>query len=1076
MAEPQPGVPQIGMVATVRNRRGVITAVKPFADTGSNQHNLVTLEYLDTAGVPSEELLWEREVGVALQEPSALPDVRKQRHVTHGSYDSVVRAARWNAITPYLDPDGGDGPLSRFPITSPLHGAFQVDDFQLVPLLVALRMPRISLLLADDVGLGKTIEAGLILSELIRRRRIRRILIACPASLCLQWQQEMDEKFATDFTIIDRDETHRLRRRMGMDANPWRTYSHVISSYYYLKQPDVLEQFLSLTRTQVDTPRLPWDLLIVDEAHNLMPSPFGDNSDLCNALARIAPLFEHKLFLTATPHNGHTRSFTGLLEMLDPVRFSQTSELKEAERRRIEDVVVRRLKDDINNRAVEQGLPPRFSSRKVIARELALTADEIELSRAFRAFRKSLNAQITALGRSQQVAGYFALEVLNKRLLSCPFAFADSWWRCMEGLSEAEAEAAEVDAARRALDEDTGDDRETESRVAQAANVIGSWMKPFRDTLQKDISAVDSALAALGLRKGQSSPREDSRFNALVQWIDEHLRAGQQWKEDERLVLFTEYKTTLDYLITRLKAKYGNDGSIRELYGGMDRNGREEVKRAFNDPDSPIRMLLATDTGSEGLNLQTTARYVFHYDVPWNPSRLEQRNGRLDRYGQARDVEAYHFTTKLNEDIHFLAYVVGKVDRIRQDLGSVGEVFDEAIRKRLVAGEETAVEEIDKKIEAARGRAALPAPSRQETGDQEVRRLAVLKSELDLDSATLCTTLDTAMSADSGRGCLEGPDAGGRYRLGANIPAAWQDLVDDSLRLNTTGNQRGALPAITFDPEYFITRINGRPIYRPSRDTKLLHLAHPMFRRAITSLALRRFTSDWWTVRRGPIPDELDALILLTTEELAVNELRETFHHWVRTWRIPVRNGRLLQTLPHVPAGSFRLPEVPVTETDVETARDIWDEVDIDLRTFLREKRKTLTESLQTALQKDLEVERAEERKRFQSRHGELSELIKSNTVQRLQAEIAAKKTELKQLAFAFDSDRRLQAQLEISNLQEEVRRRTEHYEEMRRYLDRERKRVLDDVLPKRFALHGDAQIFPVAVEIRLPEEKGGVR
>src|SRR5262249_34222564 len=164
----------------------------------------------------------------------------------------------------------------------------------------------ISLFIADDVGLGKTIEAGLILAELILRRRVRRILILCPASLRGQWQQEMEQKFALNSDLVDRPSTIALRQRLGPDANPWRTFSKIIASYHYLNQPDVMEEFRASSQIQPGSPNLPWDLLIVDEAHNLAPSAIGEDSDLSRALGFIAPFFEHKIFLSATPHNGHT--------------------------------------------------------------------------------------------------------------------------------------------------------------------------------------------------------------------------------------------------------------------------------------------------------------------------------------------------------------------------------------------------------------------------------------------------------------------------------------------------------------------------------------------------------------------------------------------------------------------------------------------------------------------------------------------------------------------------------------------------------------------------------------------------
>lgn len=317
------------MLATVRNRRGIVSAVEPF-DGPEGRVHLVTLEYTDGDGVREDRLIWEREPKPGLVSSGTLPRVTDLPPMPHGDFDALVRATRWSALTPFLAPEDSRRAVEEPATTSPFHGAVEVDDFQLVPVLKALRMPRISLLLADDVGLGKTIEAGLILTELLLRRRIRRVLILCPASLRTQWQEEMKQKFSIDFDPVDREETHRLRRSMGMDANPWRTYSRIVASYYYLRQPDVLEDFLAFCRNSGNQAQLPWDLLIVDEAHNLSPAPFGEDSDLSKMLERIAPYFEHKIFLTATPHNGHTRSFTGLLERLDPMRFTQSSELKGA--------------------------------------------------------------------------------------------------------------------------------------------------------------------------------------------------------------------------------------------------------------------------------------------------------------------------------------------------------------------------------------------------------------------------------------------------------------------------------------------------------------------------------------------------------------------------------------------------------------------------------------------------------------------------------------------------------------------------------------------------------------------------
>ena len=565
--------------------------------------------------------------------------------------------------------------------------------------------------------MGKTIEAGLILTELLIRRRIRRVLVLAPAALRWQWRDELWEKFSLRFEVVDRHRTDLARRQLGMDANPWRSFDRIVASYHYLRQPDVREQFLSACRTPEGSPHLAWDLLIVDECHNLMPSPFGEDSELCRTLRIVAPRFEHRLFLSATPHNGHTRSFTGLLEMLDPVRFTRTSEMNPAMRGRVHDVVIRRLKREIN----AGDSAPRFCSRfPPQALTLEFDPGEVALSEAFDAFRKAVR-RLVAGSRQRVRAGTFAVEILGKRLLSCPTAFAESWRRAREGFAEPEAaREAELAAAERALHQETGDDRETERREATAATVAGAWLKNFADEVDTEIQGIERALDALGFDLDgpalvDQSPVVDARFDTLIDLIDLLLRSGDLFRDDERLIVFTEYKTTLDYLARRLRQRYPAE-RVLTLFGaggpdGMNELDRENVKAAFNSPASPVRILVATDAASEGLNLHRTARYLLHYDCPWNPSRLEQRNGRLDRYGQARNVTVYHFISDNDQDIRFLAHVVGKADEIREDLGSVNEVLDRAVHRRLVQGEDVShvATDLDRGLAAAQGSASFDA-------------------------------------------------------------------------------------------------------------------------------------------------------------------------------------------------------------------------------------------------------------------------------------------------------------------------------------------------------------------------------
>lgn len=1071
---PTRGIPRVGALATVRNRRGVIAAVEPHQSDAEGLLHLVSVEYVDPDGPPEDLLVWEREPAYQVLEPTALPDVVQSQPMVPAHLDALVRATRWTALQPFVDPDGS-GPLERLPLAAPFYGAIQVEDFQLVPLLKALRMPRVSLMLADDVGLGKTIEAGLIVAELIQRRRIRRVLVVCPASLRTQWKREMWDKFSLTFDIVDRRSTEALHKRVGMDANPWRSHPRIVTSFDYLKQPDVLEQFRSAFPSD-GTANLPWDLLIVDEVHNLAPAAIGEDSEVSRLLQLLSPWFEHKLFLSATPHNGHTRCFTGLLECLDPVRFSRESVLTARARERAEEVVIRRLKREVN----ERSNPPRFAERMLEPVALQLGGPERALSAAFSDFRAKVRSLVGRGSKHERLAGTFAVEVLGKRLLSCPATFAESWWRYRAGMTGDEAaEVSEVRAAEQSSREGISDDLEIESRARHAAQTVGAWLKPLADQLTNEVQVMEGALQALGLDgpSGNGVPRvpqADARYAALDGLIKRRLLNGSGFRADERLVVFTEYKTTLDYLNHRLSAQFPGDGVVRVLCGGGDMSDqeRDDLIASFNDPTDPVRILVATDAAAEGLNLQESARYLLHFDVPWNPARLEQRNGRLDRHGQARDVVVHHFVTDDDADLDFLAYVVGKVHRIREDLGSTGEVFDAALERRLILGEDPSLvkSDLNRQIDAARGRVEVPRKADIETGEEELARLRALAAEVDLDAESLCTTLNLAIG--QGGQALEGPDARGRYRLGHQIPDHWTALVNDCLRLPDRAGRRGALPYLLFDPSRLVTLVGGRPVFKPERDTALLHLGHPMFHQALASFARLRFPGPGgqsrWTVRAGPVPEGADALLLLTVEEMAVNELRETFHHWVRTLQLPIRDGKLEALLPHVPASELRVPSATPSAIEVRRAREVWDEIAPGLRGLLEARAAELTSQVKGALAAELETERDRESKRFQSRQAEVSELIQNTTLARLQREIDELKAEARQGTF-FDSEERL-ADIErsVQEKEEEVRRRREHYEQLRVQLERERKRVLELLLPKRYALRGGAQVFPVSVEIRL--------
>ena len=1074
------------MLATVRNRQGIVAAVDPF-DGPTGRLHLVHLEYQDGASPSDERILWEIEPQATALSPTALPDSFGSDPMPAADFDALVSAARWTALSPYLGLDGQGREEGSEPIASPYHGGVRVEDFQLVPLLKALRMPRVSLMIADDVGLGKTIEAGLILVELLLRRRIRRVLVLTPAALREQWKEELWEKFSLSFNVIDRRATEKLRRELGMDANPWRSSSRIIASYHYLRQPDVREQFLSACSTPDGSPHLPWDLLIVDECHNLMPAPFGEDSQLCQTLAIVAPRFEHRLFLSATPHNGHTRSFTGLLEILDPVRFSRTSEMGPAMRDRVDELVIRRLKRDINAGSSR----PRFCTRKP-PRALPLPSHsaEAELTAAFDAFRTSVGKLAAGGFEGRRRAGTFAVEVLGKRLLSCPAAFADSWYRTMQGIADGPVTEAEVNVQQRVLRQETGDDREAQQRQATAATVVGSWLANLRDGLDQEISRIQRAVNALGFDPdgplpAEQIPASDARFNQLIELVEGLLRAGNRFRDDERLIVFTEYKTTLDYLANRLRMRYRAD-RVLTLFGvggpsGMDVTERDSVKAAFNDPDARVRILIATDAASEGLNLHRTARYLLHYDCPWNPSRLEQRNGRLDRYGQARDVTVHHFDSTSDPDMRFLGHVIRKANDIREDLGSANELFDRAMRRRLIRGQDSDSVQNDLDLGIDRARA-----SRMRGFDQSVTAgnatatsdpLRALADSIRLNGPAMADTLEAAMAVSGQSLQLEPSGEPELYRLRQPDLPGWKDVIDKSVRRPTTGAGDGLEPVrkIAFSPAPFMERLGKLEVFKTRPDALLLHLAHPMMKRALGTLARRRFPGEGgvsrWTVRLGGIEPRDEGLILLTIEELGVNELREPYHHWVRTVAFPVRAGEVSEPIDAVSLGSLGGARSTTDAEHGETARELLGDSHRFLRSWLGKYRADLTARLRRQLRADRVAAKEREAERYRRREGEVSTLIEQSTVRRLIGEIQDLKVKRDQGQLFKESAGLDRLDRDIEEKKREVDRRRRHFEEIRVQLRQDRSRVLNNLIPSRYTLAGEARVFPVTVEVRLPEQ-----
>lgn len=685
-------IPEIGQIVTVRQRKFVVSDVQqsalpndPLSTIGKNPEHLITLSSIeDDALGETLQVIWEIEPDARINEKAGLPE--PSGFDSPKKFDAFLNAVRWGAISS----------ADIRSLQAPFRSGITIEDYQLDPLVRAVQMPRANLLIADDVGLGKTIEAGLIVQELILRNRARSILVVCPSSLQIQWRDQMRDKFGLEFRIVDSELMRELRRTRGLHTNPWTHFPRLITSIDFLKRDRPMRLFKEVLPSD-DEPKYPrkFDILIIDEAHNIAPvgrGKYATDSMRTMAIRTIAPHFEHKLFLTATPHNGYKESFTALLELLDNQRFARGIE---PDRQQLQLVMVRRMKSEL---PAQFDGTPRFPKRKIQAIEVAYTPEEKQAHAWLKEYTEL--RQQNPKDNVERYATEFMVKMLKKRLFSSPAAFELTLEKHLQTLEKTKSQTEghrpvfgilrqQLEAAE---DEDTLDpEDESESDAILTASRL------FRPVTPREKELLDNLLAW----SKHAAARPDSKIQALINWLKRTVKPNGQWS-DERVVIFTEYRATLNSLQSLLAAEgLSGDDRLMTLYGGMDDEEREAIKAAFQArPEiSPVRILLATDAASEGIDLQNHCYRIVHMEIPWNPNRLEQRNGRLDRHGQTHDVEVFHFVSKgykeqetntwdihgegLEGDLEFLFRAVKKVEQIREDLGKVGPVIAQQVEEAM---------------------------------------------------------------------------------------------------------------------------------------------------------------------------------------------------------------------------------------------------------------------------------------------------------------------------------------------------------------------------------------------------------
>ena len=694
-------LPQTGQIAHVRQRRYLVEdVITPPADGEATLVHLACLDD-DAQGEPLS-VLWEHELDARVLQDDGWSLVAEKGFDDPALFAAYLRTLSWNCVTA-TDPNL---------FQAPFRAGIRIDAYQLEPLRKALRLPRVNLFIADDVGLGKTIEAGLIARELLLRRRIDRVVVACPPSMLEQWRDEMETRFGLIFQILDRSYVTNMRRERGFSVNPWTTHSRFLVSHRLL----IDEAYASGLRDWLGE-FAPQSLLVLDEAHNAAPSSgirYAIDSQITRTIRDIAPRFEHRLFLSATPHNGHSNSFAALLEILDPQRFCRGVRVLKGQ---LDDIMVRRLKSDI--RELEGGFPKRIV-KQIDIDGLPDDAPELLLAEKLDAYRLEREKRLASETRSKQTAGALVIGGLQKRLLSSIEAFAktlDVHRKSVERMIEEERKAEELSRSRIAdfeemttgihldsanyeddpIEDEEHSDRgefELNERMEKATAASSDASKAVkRLALQHELHMVDEMREIA--EAGRYDP--DPRINKIVDWIAENLCPGllteddrsPKWN-DRRVLIFTEYEDTRRFLERCLREAiahtYKADERIATFTGMTSPQRREDIKYTFNtEPkDHPLRILIATDAAREGLNLQRHCHDLFHFDLPWNPSRLDQRNGRIDRKLQpACEVFCHYFVYLQRPEDRVLKVLVKKAERIREELGSVAKVLEGRIAETI---------------------------------------------------------------------------------------------------------------------------------------------------------------------------------------------------------------------------------------------------------------------------------------------------------------------------------------------------------------------------------------------------------
>jgi ERCC4-related helicase len=514
----------------------------------------------------------------------------------------------------FLETQIRNGAVFSDKITIAHKTAIDVADYQLTPTLKAFQLPRPRLLIADGVGMGKTIEVGIFLSEMIKRGKGKRIMILAPKSILSQFQQELWNRFAIPLVRLDSEGIAKIKTQLPANKNPFEYYDKTIISIDTLKNNAKFRHYLEKSR---------WDIIIIDECHTIA----NDKSQRGSLAQFLAKKCESLILTSATPHNGKKESFANLISMIEPTAIPKSADYDKSH---VEPYYVRRFKNDID----EADIRANFQEREVIRVSADLSQSEIN----FLVYQQELKFKAIELAKNGKPKDDFLFSIgIFKAFMSSPLA----------ALTSIERRIAKITT------------KNGDSGLFEENLVV---LTRLRDLLNEVLKS-----------------KSDSKYKRLRETLISLGWSGK--KNDDRYVIFAERIDTLKYLKDNLTSDFDlNDETITFFHGGLSDGDQQTIIDDFGRQDSKVKLLICSDAGSQGVNLHFFCNRMFNYDIPWSLITLEQRNGRIDRYGQKKTPYIYYLVAEsaidgLKTDLHIIVRLTQKEETVYRTLGDAGSVM-----------------------------------------------------------------------------------------------------------------------------------------------------------------------------------------------------------------------------------------------------------------------------------------------------------------------------------------------------------------------------------------------------------------